>query len=149
VLVQRDYNDRDSFELDLPQPPFTGDAAYAFDYDSYYVGGGAIGRLSDRMGYGVELAFQGGRTRSDLSSLAPLRGENGTINRTDPPQQSTDSIAAAALDVRADYLFDGPARTRLSGEVVLATGDGDRNHTSNTVGGNQPGTTTGRSTPSG
>ena len=58
-----------------------------------------------------------------------------------PIPQTEDDISAWALDARLDYLFpDERHRTRLSGEVILATGDDDRGNTSNTFGGNAPGT---------
>src|SRR5690606_16045631 len=49
-------------------------------------------------------------------------------------------IHAFAFDVRLDYLLGDENRSRLSGEVLLATGDDDRLTTTNTFGGNQTGT---------
>ena len=43
--------------------------------------------------------------------------------------------------MQLDYLLESQHRTRLSGEMILASGDSDRLTTSNTFGGNEPGTT--------
>ncbi len=51
-----------------------------------------------------------------------------------------DHISAFALDARLDYLFNDIHKTRLNAESILATGDRDRFQTSNTFGGNHPGT---------
>jgi hypothetical protein len=54
--------------------------------------------------------------------------------------QTREDIEALAADLRLDYLFPGNWNARLSGELILATGDRDRAHTSNTLGGNLSGT---------
>src|SRR5437016_4518292 len=57
-----------------------------------------------------------------------------------PIDQTEDQIQAWAADARLDYLFPDLRRTRLSAEVILASGDDDRGNTSNTFNGNKPGT---------
>jgi len=122
VLVQRDYNDEG--------PQMIGAAPTRFSYDSWYAGIGAQGSFGNHVVYGVEFAWEGGRGLS--SSFDPA-----TLAVTD---QTREDIEAAALDVRLDYLFGDARRSRLSLETVLASGDDDRLHTSNTFGGNRSGT---------
>jgi hypothetical protein len=126
-LAQRDYND-DSDTL------VTGDVVTEFQYDSYYIGAGASGALSDNLLYSAELAFEGGKGLSNSFELAADR-TTGT-----PISQTKEYINAFAANVRLDYLVNDPNRSRLAGEVILATGDDDRLHTSNTFGGNAPDT---------
>src|SRR5207244_1131431 len=58
-----------------------------------------------------------------------------------PVDQTRDEIQALAADVRLDYVIPDMRRTRLGAEIILASGDPDRDvHTSNTFGGNHPGT---------
>jgi len=102
-------------------------AGRRFDYDSYYIGGGAMGDVTDNLRYGVEFAYQGGE------GLSRLVNPSGT-------GQTTEDIEAWALDVRGDYLLNDAANTRFIGELILASGDEDRGHTSNTMGGNESGT---------
>ena len=127
-LVQDDRNDnRARSDLVGGTPVTTG-----FGYDSWYVGVGSTGRLSDNLLYGVELVYQGGDSRSSGFVAVP----GGAI----PVVQTDEDIEAFALDVRLDYLFDDPRRSRLSGEVLVASGDDDRLHTTNALGGNRTGT---------
>lgn len=113
-VMQKDHNPNRTF------------AGTNFHYDSWYIGLGSEGVIGDRFRYGVEFAWEGGEGLSD-----GLRG----------PQQVED-IEAWALDIQGDYLFNDSANTRLSGELLLASGDDDRNlHTTSAFGGNQPGTT--------
>ena len=44
------------------------------------------------------------------------------------------------MDARLDYLVKDPHQTRLGAEVILASGDPDRGHTTNTFNGNLTGT---------
>lgn len=121
-LVQRDWNDDRSLVV--------GSSTTNFDYDSWYVGTGVNGTIGDQTLYGVEFAYEGGKTLSntfDRESLAAI-------------PQERDQIAAAALDVKLDYLFPDVRRSRLSLEGIAASGDTDRVHTTNTFGGNAPGT---------
>src|SRR5206468_3887239 len=45
-----------------------------------------------------------------------------------------------AADYRLDYLVNDVRNSRFSGEVIWATGDPDRQNSTNTFGGNHPGT---------
>ena len=123
-LVQRDYNEHDTL--------VTGPVTTEFDYDSHYIGVGASGPIGDRLAYGVEAAYEGGET---MSNSFVVGGPFLT-----PVPQTRDDIEAWAADVRLDYLFPDERRTRLSGEVIIASGDDDRLNTSNTFGGNAPDT---------
>lgn len=115
-VVQRDQND--------DEPRF----GRRFEYDSYYVGAGSEGNVTDRVLYGVEFAYEGGE------GLSRLVNPDGLY-------QSREDIEAWAVDVRGDYLFNDPANSRLTAELVVTSGDDDRaSHTTNTFGGNQAGT---------
>lgn len=120
-LVQDDNNDDDTL--------VTGAVSTRFRYDSFYVGFGSNGALTDQLLYGAEMAFQGGETLSNSfdSAFAQVT-------------QTTDSISAFGADFRLDYLFTDQNHTRLSGELILATGDTDRLVTNSTLGGNRPNT---------
>ncbi|MDX1682034.1 MAG: alginate export family protein [Phycisphaeraceae bacterium] len=102
------------------------DTTTQFHYDSYYIGLGSEGSLGDRLVYGAELVYQGGR---GLSSSVDADFDSTT--------QEREEISAFAADLRLDYTFQGPHRLRLGGELLYATGDVDRLHTNNTLGGNQ------------
>jgi len=124
-IVQRDYNDQDVSTF--------GSITTHFQYDSYYIGLGSTGALTDKLQYGVEFVYQGGETQSNSF-------------RVEPPflvgvPQTRDNIEAWAADARLDYLFNDPARSRVSAEFLIASGDSDRLSGSNTFGGNRPGTT--------
>src|SRR5215212_6301579 len=121
-LVQRDWNDDVPFVVN-------GNATN-FHYDSWYIGTGANGSIGDQMLYAVEFAYEGGRSLSDSINRASL----ATV-----PQQ-LNQIQAAALDARLDYLFADIRKSRLSLEGIAASGDTDREHTTNTFFGNTPGT---------
>lgn len=125
ALLQQDYNNDDPFIL--------GSVTTRFGYDSYYLGLGSTGSIGDHINYGAELVYEGGRSRSNSFVVSgPFLS---------PVDQTTDDISAYAADLRADYLMLDPRRSRISGEVLLASGDDDRLQTSNTFGGNSPGTT--------
>ena len=57
-----------------------------------------------------------------------------------PVIQTRDQINAWGLDVRLDYLTEGIHQTRLSAELILASGDHDRGTSTNTFNGNRPNT---------
>ena len=120
-MIQRDYNDS--------TPLVTGGTTTRFDYDSYYIGAGSTGSIGDRLTYGLEVVYEGGRTLSNSFDPATFA----------PVEQTRDDISAGALDYRMDYLFGDPHRSRISFETILATGDPDRLNTTNTFGGNAPG----------
>jgi hypothetical protein len=125
-LYQKDYNEDDF----LDQGPI--DTRY--EYDSAYLGLGSTGALSDRLRYGVEVAYEFGDTLSNSFELSPA---GGLI----PVEQAEDDISAWALDVKLDYFPDDPLQTRLSAEAIAASGDADRGTTNTTFNGNRAGTT--------
>jgi len=116
-VVQQDYNDRDE----------VGAGNTRFEYQSFYVGGGLRGNLLDQLLYSTEFVYEGGSTLP-----APVAGVQSA---------DLDDISAFAGSVRLDYLFEDQHRTRIGGEVLAATGDDDRQVSTNTLGGNQAGTT--------
>jgi hypothetical protein len=124
-LVQRDYNS----DNNLAEGPIDT----RFSYNSYYLGTGASGPLSDRLRYSVEAAYEGGNTLSNSFQLSPL---GGLI----PEPQTRDSINAYAADARLDYAFTGAHQSRLGAELILASGDDDRGNSSTTFNGNKSGT---------
>ncbi len=123
-LIQRDYNTHDELT--------TGAITTRFDYNSYYLGLGSTGQLSDRLHYGVEAAYEFGDTLSNSFEI--------TQGALVPVEQTRDNIRAWAMDARLDYLMQDLHSSRFSGEVILASGDPDRGSTSSTFNGNQPGT---------
>jgi hypothetical protein len=125
ALVQKDYNHRESV---LSQGAVT-----RFGYDSVYVGVGSTGSLTDHLLCAAEIVYEGGRGLS-----APGVNSSGGIIKT--ASQTTEDIRAAAGDVRFDYVPGGAWRQRWSLELLAASGDIDRRHTTNTVGGNRSGT---------
>jgi hypothetical protein len=123
-LLQRDYNHDDTL--------VTGPIVTRFEYDSWYLGAGVGGSFGDRLVYGVEAVYEGGHGLS----------HDVTVNGLDVElRQESERIEAAAADARIDYLAGDAARTRLSAELILASGDPDRRNTSNTINGNRTGTT--------
>ena len=103
----------------------------SYDYNSYYIGIGSTGQVTGNLRYGLEAAYEFGDT---LSNSFEVAGFGALV----PVKQHRDNIDAAAFDGRLDYLVADPADTRLSAEVLVATGDPDRGHTSNTFNGNRP-----------
>ena len=88
--------------------------------------------MTDRLLYGVEAAYEGG---NNLSNSFVVGGPFLT-----PVAQTRDEIQAYAADARLDYIFPDEHRSRVSGEIIVASGDSDRQNTSNTFGGNKPNT---------
>ena len=128
-LVQRDYNKLDSIDV-------LGDSLPSrFDYNSVYLGGGSEGNLTDRLRYGVEVVYEAGTSISDARTVTADPNDPGGASLTVQPQ-THDDITAVAADIRLDYLAEGAHRTRYSGELILATGDSDRESTNETIGGN-------------
>lgn len=122
ALFQQDYNHSYSSTLGL--------ITTRFDYNSYYLGIGSTGSLTDRLAYGVEAVYEGGTTLSNSFDAETFF----------PATQQKDHIQAWAADARLDYLFNDARHTRLSFEAILASGDTDRANSSNTFGGNKAGT---------
>ena len=132
VLVQRDYNNDQLTADDM----VNGAAAIPtkFHYDSHYIAIGSTGALTDRLSYGVEGVYEGGHT---LSSPFTLDADGNPVTN----DQTRDRIEAYAVDGRLDYVLADDHATRLSGEVLFASGDDDRvASTTTTYGGNVPGT---------
>ncbi len=135
-LVQKDNNDVD-FDPDPLAEARAENPGGSFPvlptryhYDSYYIGAGANGNLGDNLLYGLEAVYQGGEGRSNSYDSTG----------TSIPQTFED-IHAWAVDFRADWLFHDDNRSRASFQTVLASGDDDRaSSTTDTLGGNLPGT---------
>ena len=133
-LVQDDGNDQD-FD---PDPLLTARITdptlpilpTRFHYDSHYIGAGSTGNLGDQILYAIEIVYEGGSGLSNSfdSTVASI-------------PQTEEDIQAFAIDLKLDYLFHDDNRTRAVAEIVLATGDDDRGHTSNTFSGNTSGST--------
>jgi hypothetical protein len=124
ALMQRDYNEDDvSFDAGIRTK---------FNYNSNYFGIGAQGGITDRLLYGAEFTFENG---TNLSNSFEVQGPN--LVQID---QSHNAIHAFAFDGRLDYLLLDRRHSRISGEIIAATGDDDRLQTSTTFGGNKPGT---------
>jgi hypothetical protein len=121
-LLQRDYNEDDV--------AFTGGVRTEFDYNSYYLGVGTEGAITDRLLYGVELVYEGGTT---LSNSFIISGP--TLVQI---EQTRDQIKALAADARLDLLLLDQRKSRISAEVIAASGDDDRLQTSTTFAGNRP-----------
>ncbi|HAI13716.1 MAG TPA: hypothetical protein DCM28_18565 [Phycisphaerales bacterium] len=125
-LVQRDHNNTGTY-IDSS---ITGTTT-AFDYESWYIGVGSQGSLSDQLLYNVEFVYQGG---SGLSSAFDL--PTSTTNN-----QTNEDISAWALAMNMAYQFKSDNFTRMDGEIILASGDSDRFTGSSAYGGNKTGTT--------
>ena len=97
VLWQSDHNH------DTVPHPLQG-----YDYDSFYVGLGSEGELSEHLRYSTEWVYQTGRSY----------GHRRFAKR--------DVIRAWAFHTELEYLFDDPHRTRASIEYLFASGDEDR-----------------------
>lgn len=131
ALIQRDQNDTGPLTgMGVDDPAGQSPIVTEFEYNSYYLGVGANGAIGDRLVYAAELVYEGGRGLSN--SFNPGSGQ--------PVEQEEEEISAGALELRLDYLLADANRTRLSIESILATGDDDRLSTSDTLGGNEPGT---------
>lgn len=128
VLVQRDHNPN-GFTTSLGGQTINTD----YDYNSWYLGLGSTGALGDRVAYGVELVYQGGSTLSSPFNQNP----DGTITAI---SQTEDDISAWAANAQIDYLVGDRRNTRVSGEVIYASGDSDRINSTNTFAGNRSGT---------
>lgn len=116
-LVQQDHNDTGTYN----------DLTYttAFDYESWYIGVGSKGSLSDQLLYNLEFVYEGG---SGLSSAVNTLGT-----------QTYEDISAWALAMNMAYQFKSDNYTRVDGEIILASGDGDRQTGSSAYYGNASG----------
>ncbi|MBI1370194.1 MAG: hypothetical protein GC162_16270 [Planctomycetes bacterium] len=107
-----------------------------FEYDSYYIGVGGQGNLTDQLAYSIEAVYEGGES---LSNSFTLSGAGPPFVAT-PAVQTREDISAYAVSSQIDYLFHDANRTRATFALVAASGDSDRLSTSNTFGGNAGGT---------
>jgi hypothetical protein len=124
-LIQRDYNKADT--SDIANPPIHT----RYRYDSYYLGLGSQGAISDRIAYGIEAVYEGGFGLSN--SYQQVGGSLTGVPQTD------EEIHAFAGDVRLDYLVGDERQTRFTLEGLISSGDPDRlTSTTDTFGGNRP-----------
>jgi hypothetical protein len=126
-LDQQDRNERDSRTILLLGTPYPTE----YEYDSSYLGLGTSGELSSEIFYQTEFVYEYGQSLSSSISAAGL-----------PVPQTEESIRAWAANARLIYSprWGRPNGVRFDWEALLASGDSDRQHTSNTFGGNQSGT---------
>jgi hypothetical protein len=109
VVWQADHN-HDTF----PHP------LQGYDYDSFYIGLGSEGELSDNVRYSTEWVYESGRSY----------GHRRFAKR--------DVVRAWAFEAELEYLSDDPHRPRASIEYLFASGDEDRLLSpTDTVGGNR------------
>jgi len=129
VLVQRDHSPTNSVNEVGGQTIVTD-----YDYNSVYIGFGSTGALTDRLAYGFEAVYETGDTLSSPFTIDPGTGALTVVDQT------RDNISAFAFNFSLDYLVGDRRNTRLSGEVIYATGDSDRINSTNTFAGNLSGT---------
>lgn len=122
VLRQEDGNDDSIAEV--------SGVTTEFGYDSNYFGAGVTGNITDELIYGAELIIQTGSTYS-----SPVDAAGATVTQT------RDDIRAFAANLRLDWVPDSVYRPRVGGELIIASGDRDRQVSNTTFGGNAPGTT--------
>jgi hypothetical protein len=123
-ILQRDYNTENEAILN--------GILTTWRYNSFYLGSGASGSLTDHIHYGVEGVFEGGNT---LSNSFAVQG----FQLVQIPQTQND-IYAWAGDVKADYVPQDEHQSRLSIEGIFATGDPNRGLTNTTYNGIAPNT---------
>jgi hypothetical protein len=98
-------NNRQTFDPD--GTPANGDEFNVnYNYVTHYIGAGSTGALNDHVAYGIEFAYEGGEHRYQSGS-------------------DTIPIQAFAADVKLDYLFNDANKSRVSSELIIATGDND------------------------
>jgi hypothetical protein len=127
-LSERDFNSARPLIVTTASSTITTD----FDYNSDYVGLGSTGSVTDHLAYGVEGALELGNTLSN----SYLRTSSGIT----PVPQKVAQINSFAADYRLDYAYADPHDSRTSAELIMASGDHDREITNNTFGGVKPGT---------
>lgn len=95
-----------------------------FDYDATYIGFGSNGSIGNNLRYVGEFVYEFGQSTSD-----PLRAA-----------QVEEDISAWAARAQLQWFLRDDWLTRVEFEIILASGDDDRLVTTDTVGGNLPGT---------
>jgi hypothetical protein len=124
-LVQEDYNKQRDVTL------VSGNSAQ-FKYNSYYIGVGSTGNLTDHVQYSAEWVYEGGRTKSGPT----LNASSATGDFV----QDEQDISAWAGQTSLDYLFNDIRRSRVGAGFIIASGDSDRSITNSTLGGSAAGT---------
>jgi hypothetical protein len=119
LLYMPDFNSGDNPRIDI------GVDDVDFDYEAFYLGIGTDGSFTPQLRYLGEVVYQFGKSQSD-----PLRG----------PQEEED-ISAFAARGQLSYYFRDEHRTNIYAETFFGSGDRDRLVTTDTVGGNRPGST--------
>ncbi len=114
-LRSQDYNDDPQHARATIVP-----GTFDFEYNANYFGVGARGSIGTALLYQAEFVYETGESQSD-----PLR--------TDQREEDISAFAARAV---LTYLFRDKNRTRLEGELLIASGDDDRLVATDTVGGN-------------
>ncbi len=120
-LFQQDYNSHDEATI--------GSIDTKYQYNSYYIGTGSTGSLSDHIVYGLEAVYEGG---SNLSN--PFKVTGAGLQQL--PQQH-DEIQAWGADARLEYLLNDTHKTRFAFEEIIGSGDSDRGDSANTFNGNR------------
>ena len=109
VLWQRDHN-RETFPTPLQE----------YDYDSFYVGLGAVGELMPNLRYSTEWVYESGHSYGDRRFL------------------HQNVVRAWAFDLELEYLFDCRTSPRASIEYMFGSGDPDRLESpTSSIGGNR------------
>jgi hypothetical protein len=126
VLYQRDQNDQDFTVFDGPLGPIPT----SFHYDSTYIGLGSRGTLGASLRYYVEAVYELGDGLSN--SFNPATGL--------AMAQTFEDIEAWAGVAGLTWLLRDDADTRIDIEIIAGSGDDDRLNSSDTFGGNLPGT---------
>jgi hypothetical protein len=115
---------RDHYADTRGRPPIPSTLVVDFRTNAEYWGLGGSGSLGPDLLWQLEGIFQTGSSNSD-----PFRDPLG--------QQSKQDIYAGAARGQLTWLVRDAARSRVQGEVLMFTGDGDRNVTTDTIGGNR------------
>ncbi|MHC4955260.1 MAG: alginate export family protein [Planctomycetota bacterium] len=113
-------------QIDNNDTTLSGGGRYR--YDSSYASIGSTGQFSGMAFYRAELIYEFGTSASDILGSFP---------------QTDDDISAWALKfevILTPRRYPKLRDFRLELELLLGSGDSDRNHSSHTVGGNQAGT---------
>src|SRR5205807_70724 len=124
-LIERDYND-DILRTTVPGSVIST----RFDYNAEYLGIGSNGAITDELAYGAEFVYEAGNTLSNSF--------NRSMGTLVPVPQTHDTIEAVGADLRFDFLPGDVHHTRYSAEVLVTTGDADRQVATDTFGGNKP-----------
>lgn len=119
ALHQEDYNDGTTPRAIAVVPP-----PVSFDYNSTYLGIGANGSIWNNWLYLAEFVYELGDSMSD-----PLLGV-----------QTQEDISAFAARAQLTWILADRNFTRFELEGLWASGDKDRMVSTDTVGGNNPGT---------